>query len=115
MLSMKRNSTKTVILLTASMILTGSALAQQTPPAKSAQAPSATAPATTPAPAANQPSAFTSTKDKASYAIGISIARTLQRDGLEVNPTILMRGMQDALADGKLLMTEDEAKTALTE
>ncbi len=115
MLCMKRNSTKAVILLTASMILTGSALAQQTPPAKSAPPPTANAPAATQAPAANQPSPFASTKEKASYAIGISIARTLQRDGLEVDPTILMRGMQDALANGKLLLSDDEARAAITE
>ncbi len=54
-------------------------------------------------------------KDKASYAIGISIARSLKRDSIEVDPAILLRGLKDALAGGKLLLTEEEAKAAITD
>jgi FKBP-type peptidyl-prolyl cis-trans isomerase FklB len=53
-------------------------------------------------------------KDKASYAIGLSVGKSLHRDGVDVDPNILLRGIKDALAGGKTLLTDDEAKAALT-
>jgi FKBP-type peptidyl-prolyl cis-trans isomerase len=69
------------------------------------------------APAAKSAAPFVlkTKKDKASYAIGVSIGKSLQRDEVNVDPAIILRGMKDALAGGKLLMTDDEAKAALTE
>jgi len=52
-------------------------------------------------------------KDKASYAIGLSIGKSLQRDAVDVDPNILLRGIKDSLAGGKTLLTDDEAKAAL--
>ena len=53
-------------------------------------------------------------EDKVSYAIGISIAKSLKRDSIEVEPAILLRGLKDELAGGKLLLTDEEAKAAIT-
>ncbi|GAC1700913.1 MAG: hypothetical protein NVS9B4_03240 [Candidatus Acidiferrum sp.] len=66
-------------------------------------------------PAAKTPSAVTlrTDKEKASYAIGMSIGKSMQRDGAEVDPDILARGLKDVLAGKKSLLTDDEAKTAL--
>jgi len=53
-------------------------------------------------------------KDKVSYAIGMNIGQNLQKQTEEFDPAIVQRGIRDALAGGKMLMTEDEAKAALT-
>jgi FKBP-type peptidyl-prolyl cis-trans isomerase len=108
---MKATLTATTTLLAAGLMLAGTALAQQTPAAKSpTTAPTQKAPAaksTTSAPV------LKTQEDKVSYAIGISIARSLKRDSLDVEPAILMRGLKDELAGGSLLMTDDEAKAAI--
>jgi FKBP-type peptidyl-prolyl cis-trans isomerase len=52
-------------------------------------------------------------KDKASYAIGLNLGKNLHRDSVEVDPNILLRGLRDALADRKPLLTDEEAKAAM--
>ena len=54
-------------------------------------------------------------KDKFSYALGMNIGNGMHRQGVEVDPTILARGMKDALAGRKTLMTEEEARAAVTQ
>jgi len=53
-------------------------------------------------------------KDKESYAIGMNIGKSIHRDGVDVDPNILLRGMKDAIAGGKTVLTEDEAKAVMT-
>ena len=53
-------------------------------------------------------------KDKESYAIGLNIGKSIQRDGVDVDPNILLRGMKDALSDAKPALTDDEAKAVMT-
>ena len=53
-------------------------------------------------------------KDKESYAIGLNIGKSIHRDGVDVDPNILLRGLKDALAGGKTMMTDDEAKEVMT-
>jgi FKBP-type peptidyl-prolyl cis-trans isomerase FklB len=117
-------------LLTAGMMLLGNALAQQTPaatpqkpPAAKAQsAPSAgaqKAPAakTGPATKPRTPSVLTlkTQKDKVSYALGMNLGTNLHKETVEVDPAIVLRGLKDALASGKMLLTEDEARAVLTQ
>jgi FKBP-type peptidyl-prolyl cis-trans isomerase FklB len=64
--------------------------------------------------AAAAPLVLQTDKDKQSYAIGMNIGKSIHRDGVEVDPNILLRGMKDALAGGKTALTEDEAKTVMT-
>jgi FKBP-type peptidyl-prolyl cis-trans isomerase FklB len=52
-------------------------------------------------------------KDKQSYAIGMNIGKSIHRDGVDVDPNILLRGMKDAIAGGKTVLTEDEAKAVM--
>jgi FKBP-type peptidyl-prolyl cis-trans isomerase FklB len=116
-------------------MLLGVAQAQQAPAAKSSGAPTAKAtqsPATK-APAAKPPAAkppaaktpasggatatagaLTTQKQKASYAIGMNIGRSLQKDSVDVDPNVLVRGLRDGLAGNKSIISDDEAKAALT-
>lgn len=93
-----------------------SSTSSQTPAAKTPAAGTATKPHTASRTAAT-PLALTTQKDKASYAIGMNIGRSVaakfKSDSLDVNNAIFLRGMKDALAGGKMLLTDDEAKAVL--
>lgn len=106
--------------LTSALLLFPSMFAQQTPP-KSAQAPPTAATKKTatvkrtPGPAAKpKPVALTTQQDKISYAIGMNMAKTLQRQSLEVEPDILAKGLKDVLTGNKTLLSDDEARDTLT-
>jgi FKBP-type peptidyl-prolyl cis-trans isomerase FklB len=112
------------IMLAAGVVLLGNAVAQtsaapsQTPPAKKPAAPAAkkspSAATKTGTATKDQPvTALTSTKQKASYAIGMNWGTGLHRQGIDVDSAALIQGMKDALAGGKTLLTEDEARSAL--
>jgi len=114
----------------AGTLLCGVAFAQQSsapstnPPASSGT--STTAPksqtttksGTTAAKKAPAPLALTTQKEKASYAIGMNIGKglkdSLKRDDVEVSNEILLRGMRDALAGNKPLLSDEEAQQVLT-
>jgi FKBP-type peptidyl-prolyl cis-trans isomerase FklB len=94
-------------------------------PAASAQSsagtkPQSGTPAKTPAGTATQHHAaaarlvLKTDKDKESYAIGMNIGKSIHRDGVDVDPNILLRGMKDALSGGKTVLTDDEAKSVMT-
>ncbi|MBV8514573.1 MAG: FKBP-type peptidyl-prolyl cis-trans isomerase [Acidobacteria bacterium] len=53
-------------------------------------------------------------KEKASYAIGVNLGKGLHRDGADVDPAFIQRGIKDAIAGGKLSLTDTEMKAALT-
>ena len=112
--SMQTSCTKAI--LAACLFLLGSAAAQQTPaksttpPAKPRQSTGTTTQNTTPA-AKPKPLALVTEKDKQSYAIGLSVGKNLQRDSLDVEPKIVLQGIEDALGNGKLLLTDDQIKT----
>src|SRR5579864_1171473 len=93
-------------LVIAAMLLLGNALAQQTPAAPTQQPPAA---------ASQTASAFKTQKDKVSYAIGMSIGATLHKQSVDVDPKVLAQGLQDALAGGKTLLSEDEERATLTD
>jgi len=112
------------IFLAAGAILLGNAVAQtsatpsQTPPAKKAAAPAAKSTSSTakkPATATNQEgvTTLTTTKEKASYAIGMNLGTGLHRQNVEVDSAALIQGFKDALAGGKTLLTEEEARAAI--
>jgi FKBP-type peptidyl-prolyl cis-trans isomerase len=121
--AMQRLFTKTATLLAVSMMLAGTALAQQapaakTPPATSAKPKTSTTPAAKPraaTPGTQAPLALKTSKDKFSYALGMNLGANLHRQAVDVDPAILQRGFKDGLAGGKTLLTEDEARAALLE
>jgi FKBP-type peptidyl-prolyl cis-trans isomerase FklB len=96
----------TTLVIAATMLLLGNVLAQQTPAATTQQPPAA---------ASQNNSALPTQKDKVSYAIGMNIGTTLHRQSVEVDPKVLAQGLQDALSGGKTLLSEDEARTTLTD
>jgi len=53
-----------------------------------------------------------STRDLASYAIGLDIAARFTNDGMQVNPDMLMQGLKDGFAGGKPRYTEDKLRAA---
>jgi FKBP-type peptidyl-prolyl cis-trans isomerase len=111
-------------MLAAGVVLLGNAVAQtsaapsQTPPAKKPAAPAAkktpsTAKKTGTATKGEAVTALTTSKQKASYAIGMNWGTGLHRQAIDVDSAALIQGMKDALAGGKTLLTEDEARAAL--
>lgn len=126
---MKKPIIATACLFTFGMILIGDACAQQTPATPPTQTPAAkpkTAPATgakktTPgtktgqAAKAKTPLELKTQKDKISYALGMSLGSKLHQQSVEVDPAIILRGLKDALAGEKLLLTDQEAGAAFTE
>lgn len=103
-------------------MLPGSILAQQTPPTNTQQTPPAKAPHSpaaksrpTGAAKAQPPLTLKTQKEKVSYAIGMNIGNGMHRQSVQVDPNILLRGLKDALAGGKTLMTEEEAKAVMAE
>ncbi len=114
-------------------MLLGNARAQQTPAAPAAQPsqpPSASSKAAAPAKTASSTTAkkktttaakpatglaLTTQKQKASYALGMKIGSDLKRQGVatSVDAAITARALRDALAGGKLLLTDDQEKSAL--
>ena len=108
-----------VTVIAAGIIALGHAGAQQTaapsstqtPPASSSQTPAAK-------PTAKPPAAKTGTttarapvvltlktpKDKASYAIGMNIGKSIHKDSVDIDLSILMRGIKDSMAGGKTLL-----------
>jgi FKBP-type peptidyl-prolyl cis-trans isomerase FklB len=110
----------------AGTLLCGMSFAQQSSaPSTTPAGPAAKAPATQKAPAATaaKPSTTatkkpasavpTTDKEKASYAIGINIGKGLKKDDVDVDVDMLARGMKDAIAGNKQLITDEEAKTAV--
>jgi len=127
---MRKSSITAVSLLTAGMMLLGNALAQQTPAAKAQQPPAAKAQPALAAGSQKAPAAKTgpatkprttsvltlkTQKDKLSYALGMNLGTNLHKETVDVDPAIVLRGLKDALASGKTLLTEDEARAALTQ
>jgi FKBP-type peptidyl-prolyl cis-trans isomerase FklB len=130
---MSKSHFSALTLLAAGFFLTGHAAAQDAPAPTKQQAPAATpAPATktqtppagkkaTATPAAKKPASLslTTQKDKASYAIGMNIGKSVAKDlrdhFADTDQAILLRGFKDGLAGDKSLLTDQEANAALTE
>ena len=131
--SMRKLTLTAVNFLAVAITLVGNAQAQQTPAANTQQAPAKAAPAPAvgaqKAPAAKTGAAakprtapvltLKTQKDKASYAVGLNVGRNLgaqlHQQSVEVDQAILLRGVKDALAGGKTLLTDDEVKAVLTQ
>jgi FKBP-type peptidyl-prolyl cis-trans isomerase FklB len=124
---MRKPLTLTVTAVAAGMIVLGYAHAQQTPQASTPQTPPASSTQTQGATAPKAPAAKPGTtvarkptvltlktqKDKASYAIGLNIGKSMHKDSVDVDTAILLRGLKDGLAGTKPLLTDDEARTTM--
>jgi FKBP-type peptidyl-prolyl cis-trans isomerase FklB len=125
-----QRSLTTALLLAVGMTLAGTGYSQQTP----ASTPSASTPATTtqtPATTTKTPAKKTGTvtkatpaplttrKQKFSYALGMNIGNglggNLKKQGVEVDWSLVAKGLKDAVAGGKTQLTEEEAQAVLKE
>lgn len=52
-------------------------------------------------------------KDKVSYSFGVDVVRNLKRQRIEVDSDLFLKGIQDALSGGNLLMTDDEIRKTI--
>ncbi|MEA3007730.1 MAG: FKBP-type peptidyl-prolyl cis-trans isomerase FklB [Acidobacteriaceae bacterium] len=112
---MQRSFRSTASGLAAGIVLLGGAAAQQTP-AKPAQSTATTTHRrTTTAAAKPKPPALTTEKDKQSYAIGLNVGKSLHRDDIDIDPKIVLQGLQDAMAGGAVRLTDDQIKTVMTD
>ena len=62
---------------------------------------------------AQEPAVFKTPKEKVSYGIGVDVARNFKRQGIEVDPDLLVKGLRDALSGEKLLLSEDDLRATL--
>lgn len=58
-------------------------------------------------------SPFSSRKEAISYAVGVTTARNLAKDGVDIDPAIVLRGMQDAVSGKRILMDEKEIRSVM--
>jgi FKBP-type peptidyl-prolyl cis-trans isomerase FklB len=102
------------------IMLLGSAVAQQPaapknppPPAKAQPTPATKLPE---APKSQGSAAFATSKEKASYALGMYFGSVLNRQGVaidDVDLDVLQHGLKDAAGGGKTLLTEEEERATL--
>ncbi|KAF0145710.1 MAG: FKBP-type peptidyl-prolyl cis-trans isomerase FklB [Nitrospirae bacterium] len=57
---------------------------------------------------------FKTQKDKVSYSIGLDIGNNLKRQSVDINPDAFAKGLKDAFAGRKPLMTEQEIRETMT-
>ena len=53
-------------------------------------------------------------KDKVSYAIGLDVGNAMKKQSIDINTDIFMKGLKDALAGGKKLMSDEEIRETMT-
>src|SRR6202030_1735292 len=116
---MQKTLTLALNLFVIGLLTSGTLRAQDTPAPKPQTTPTPKTPGTTPAKprtatGAKTPLALKTDKDKVSYAIGVNIGKSMRKDTVDIDPAIFSRGMKDALSGGKLLLTDEEMKVALT-
>jgi FKBP-type peptidyl-prolyl cis-trans isomerase FklB len=109
---MQKFATHTLYTFIAGALLTTGALAQTGTATQPAQAAGQSSAAQAPAAPATIPGLPT-TKDQVSYAIGMNIGKGLHRDAVDVDTNVILQGLKDGMADGKTLMTEEQAQQTL--
>ncbi|KTC85400.1 MULTISPECIES: FKBP-type peptidyl-prolyl cis-trans isomerase [Legionella] len=70
----------------------------------------ATADTATSAPSATSLSTDT---DKLSYSIGADLGKNFKKQGIDISPAAMAKGLQDGMSGGQLLLTEDQMKEVL--
>jgi UDP-GlcNAc:undecaprenyl-phosphate/decaprenyl-phosphate GlcNAc-1-phosphate transferase len=63
---------------------------------------------------AGEESAPKTEQEKLSYGMGVGMARTLKRQGVEVDTDLVVRGLRDGLSGQKLLLSDDELRQAMS-
>ncbi|MGC1226106.1 MAG: FKBP-type peptidyl-prolyl cis-trans isomerase [Candidatus Sulfotelmatobacter sp.] len=118
---MQKTLTSALTILASVVLASGNILAQQNAaPTTSNSAPSTTTskPKTSTTKRSTgarsaAPLTLKTDKEKFSYALGMRMGANLKKQNVPVEPAILERGLKDAMAGGKTLLTEEQAQTAL--
>jgi FKBP-type peptidyl-prolyl cis-trans isomerase FklB len=117
---MQKTLTTAITILAAGMLVPGTMLGQQSSaPTTSSGTQSTTTskPKTSTAHKSTAKSAAPLTlktdEEKFSYALGMRMGATFKKQGVAVNAAMLERGVKDAMAGGKTLLTEEQAQTAI--
>ena len=58
---------------------------------------------------------LTTREQKFSYAIGMTLGSNFKKQSVDVDPNLVAQGLKDAMAGGKMRLTEDEAKAVIAE
>jgi len=60
--------------------------------------------------AATEEATLKTPKEKLSYTVGVAMGTNLKGQNMDVDPELVSKGMKDAMAGAKLMLTEDEMK-----
>ena len=119
---MKKSLAIAITIWAAGMLLLANAWGQQSAPTNPQPTPTTktqhtSAAKTPPNSAANssQVLVLKTQKDKISYALGMNVGTNLHKQAVEVDPAALLQGLKDGLAGNKPLLSEEEARTLLTQ
>jgi FKBP-type peptidyl-prolyl cis-trans isomerase FklB len=63
--------------------------------------------------AATDTTVLTTDMDKLSYSIGSDLGKNFKRQGIDINSTVMAKGIQDGMTGGTLLLTEQQMKDVL--
>ena len=64
--------------------------------------------------AAQEPAALKGEKERLSYALGMGVGKQLAQLDVDVDPVVFAKGLADAMFGGKTLLTEEDARAAVT-
>jgi len=119
---MKKSLAIAITIWAAGMLLLANAWGQQSAPTNPQPTPTTktqhTSAAETPPNSAvnsSQVLVLKTQKDKISYALGMNVGTNLHKQAVEVEPAALLQGLKDGLAGNKPLLSEEEARTLLTQ
>jgi len=59
--------------------------------------------------------ALKTSKDKISYALGMDLGNQFRKSAVDVDPAVFAQALKDALAGGKTLLTQEQARAAISE
>ena len=62
---------------------------------------------------AEETTALKTDKDKVNYSIGANIIGSIKQQGVEIDLDLVIKGMKDAYAGGKMLLSEEEIRTGI--
>ncbi|MFH0822636.1 MAG: FKBP-type peptidyl-prolyl cis-trans isomerase [Pseudomonadota bacterium] len=61
-----------------------------------------------------QPLELKTQQDKVNYAIGVNLIGNFKQQGIEIDLDLVIKGMQDALSGGKLLLSNEEIRKSIS-
>jgi len=64
-------------------------------------------------PGSKNPMVLTTDTQKASYTIGVDLARNLKQNGIKIDLDALTAGLRDASGDGKCILSDEEMRAAM--